>query len=116
MTDLMEKAILREFQTFRTKITSEMLDNPDHWGIYPTTKFYKALDDYIRSLLSQVREHDREMFLKIVGEDEKPDEYIAKHLTETEISMAHEAVVFHARNELRADLRSAFDKQWKEAS
>ncbi|MBA7527661.1 hypothetical protein ES705_19839 [subsurface metagenome] len=33
-----------EFQTKRTLIISDMLDNPDEYGIYPTTKCFKALD------------------------------------------------------------------------
>jgi len=33
-----------EFITRRTRIISEMLDNPDKYGIYPTTKCFEALD------------------------------------------------------------------------
>lgn len=33
-----------EFITERTRIISEMLDNPDKHGIYPTTKCFKELD------------------------------------------------------------------------
>ena len=33
-----------EFQTERTRIISEMLDNPDEYGIYPTTKCFEQLD------------------------------------------------------------------------
>ncbi len=33
-----------EFVTERTRIISEMLDNPDEYGIYPTTKCYEELD------------------------------------------------------------------------
>jgi hypothetical protein len=33
-----------EFITERTRIVSEMLDNPDKYGIYPTTKCFEALD------------------------------------------------------------------------
>ncbi len=38
----MEKS---EFITERTRIISEMLDNPNEHGIYPTTKCFKALDE-----------------------------------------------------------------------
>ena len=33
-----------EFITERTRIISEMLDNPDNIGIYPTTKCFEQLD------------------------------------------------------------------------
>ena len=33
-----------EFVTERTRIISEMLDNPDEYGICPTTKCYEELD------------------------------------------------------------------------
>ena len=35
---------LEEFQIKRTDIISNMLDNPDKYGIYPTTKCYEELD------------------------------------------------------------------------
>ena len=34
-----------EFQNERTRILSEMLDNPDEYEIYPTTKCFNALDE-----------------------------------------------------------------------
>ena len=33
-----------EFAIERTRIISEMLDNPDDYGIYPTTKCFNELD------------------------------------------------------------------------
>ena len=33
-----------EFITERTRIISEMLDNPDNIGIYPTTNCFEQLD------------------------------------------------------------------------
>jgi NTP pyrophosphatase (non-canonical NTP hydrolase) len=39
-----------EFQTERTRIISEMLDNPDEYGIYPTTKCFEQLDALFDSL------------------------------------------------------------------
>ena len=33
-----------EFVIERTRIISEMLDNPDKYGIYPTTKCFQELD------------------------------------------------------------------------
>ncbi len=34
-----------EFQKARTEIISKMLDNPDKYGLYPTTECYEALDE-----------------------------------------------------------------------
>jgi hypothetical protein len=34
-----------EFITKRTKIISKMLDNPDEYGIYPTSDCFAELDD-----------------------------------------------------------------------
>lgn len=39
-----------EFIDARTKIISEMLDNPDEAGIYPTSKCFAALDDLFDQL------------------------------------------------------------------
>lgn len=42
---------------------------------------------------------------EIIGEDETPESYEPKALTETELSLAHHAVQFHARNALRREQR-----------
>jgi hypothetical protein len=42
-----------EFITERTRIISEMLDNPDEYGIYPTTKCFKQLDELFDKLQPQ---------------------------------------------------------------
>ena len=42
------------FQKERTDAISEMFDNPDKYGIYPTTKFFTRLDNCVRGLLSEV--------------------------------------------------------------
>ena len=54
----MEKVILEplntpmgKFQKERTDAISEMFDNPDECGIYPTTKFFIRLDNCVRELL-----------------------------------------------------------------
>ena len=39
-----------EFITKRTKIISEMLDNPNESEIYPTTKCFAELDDLFDTL------------------------------------------------------------------
>ena len=41
-----------QFQKERTRIISEMLDNPDEYGIYPTSKCYQALDELFEKLTS----------------------------------------------------------------
>jgi hypothetical protein len=43
-----------EFITERTRIISNMLDNPDKYGIYPTTKCFNELD----ALYDKIIEHD----------------------------------------------------------
>ena len=39
-----------EFIAKRTEIISRMLDNPDKYGIYPTTTCYAELDDLFDEL------------------------------------------------------------------
>lgn len=47
------------------KRASEMLDNPDEHGIYPTTKFYNDLEADMKALVSQQEDY-------IIGEDDEP--------------------------------------------
>jgi hypothetical protein len=54
MNTTVEKEI-EKFRKFRTKIMSEMLDNPDENGIFPTTDFYNDLDEYFHSSLETMR-------------------------------------------------------------
>jgi hypothetical protein len=42
-----------EFKRVRTDAISEMFNNPDEFGIYPTTKFFNAIDDNFHT--SQLR-------------------------------------------------------------
>ena len=42
---------LGKFQKERTDAISEMFNNPDEYGIYPTTKFFVRLDNCVRELL-----------------------------------------------------------------
>ena len=53
-----------EFITERTRIISEMLDNPDKYGLYPTTRCFTELDllydKIIFSLKSQLSEAGEE--------------------------------------------------------
>jgi hypothetical protein len=46
--ELKQEAInwIKEFQTERTIAISEMFDNPDESGIYPTTKFFNRIDKF----------------------------------------------------------------------
>ena len=46
------KKQLEYFKTKRTEIISEMLDNPDEGGIYPTTKCLKELDKLFEKALN----------------------------------------------------------------
>lgn len=45
--------ILERFKTERTVIISEMLDNPDEVGIYPTTICFNKLDELANSILDE---------------------------------------------------------------
>lgn len=49
------------------------------------------------------------IYQEIIGEDETPESYEPKVLTEKEISLAHHAVQFHARNALRKEQREKLD-------
>ena len=53
-----------EFKTERTRIISEMLDNPDGHGIYPTTKCFEELDN----LFEQIRSEEQAKTEKIAHE------------------------------------------------
>lgn len=46
-----ESTPIGKFQKERTDAISEMFDNPDECGIYPTTKFFSRLDACVRELL-----------------------------------------------------------------
>lgn len=65
-----------EFITERTRIISEMLDNPDEYGIYPTTKCFNDLDD----LFDKISVETSQLLLKKLKEliellDTEPDDY-----------------------------------------
>lgn len=47
-----------EFQKRRTEIISEMLDNPDRGGIYPTTDCYDQLDDLFDEIVKNCSTSD----------------------------------------------------------
>lgn len=63
-----------EFQTERTRIISEMLDNPDEYGIYPTTKCFEQLDALFDSLSlppAEGAEDDKAGLIKQIKDAEK---------------------------------------------
>ena len=49
----------KEFITVRTRIISEMLDNPNDIGIYPTAKCFEQLDELFDKIVSE-RQTDHE--------------------------------------------------------
>lgn len=57
-----------EFQTERTRIISEMLDNPDEYGIYPTTKCFEQLDALFDSLSLPPAEGATDKFRDVLHE------------------------------------------------
>jgi len=64
-----------EFITERTRIISEMLDNPDEYGIYPTTKCFNDLDE----LFDKISDESLQLIIKqkelIKLLDTEPDDY-----------------------------------------
>ena len=44
------------FITERTRIISDMLDNPDKHGIYPTTKCFEQLDELFDKITADAQE------------------------------------------------------------
>lgn len=57
--------------------------------------------EYFGDIFSIINQHVAE----VIGEDEMPDEYTPRALTESELSLAHQAVQFQARNKVRAEQR-----------
>jgi len=51
-----EGTIMAEFQRERTEAISEMFDNVDEHGIYPTSLFFARLDRALERALSQQEE------------------------------------------------------------
>lgn len=47
-----ENTPMGKFQKERTEAISEMFDNEDEYGIYPTTQFFARLDNCVRNLLA----------------------------------------------------------------
>ena len=50
-----DQKIIAEWRTVRTDAISEMFENPDDCGIYPTTQFFNTLDAFLLSALKKVR-------------------------------------------------------------
>ena len=55
------------------KIVSDMLDNPDESGIYPTSKCYEKLHDFVVEMLRQAQEDLLKTIIKELGVMEKSD-------------------------------------------
>jgi hypothetical protein len=51
----------RDHRAFICKVISEMLDNPDKNGIYPTTKAYDRLEHYINAVEYEAGELGRQV-------------------------------------------------------
>jgi len=58
-----------EFVKERTRIISDMLDNPDRTGIYPTSKCFQEFDLLFERILTEEREN--EIFIEKVKEQLK---------------------------------------------
>jgi len=55
-----EGTIMAEFQKERTDAISEMFDNVDSHGIYPTSRFFSRLDKALEKALSQQKKESME--------------------------------------------------------
>lgn len=62
---------IQEFQKRRTDIISRMLDNPDKYGIYPTTQCFIELDDLYFEIIAISREN----YMKQKNWNDSLDEY-----------------------------------------
>ena len=49
-----------EFISERTRIISEMLDNPDSYGIYPTTKCFEQFDTLYDKIIADKNQNKDE--------------------------------------------------------
>ena len=67
------------------KNTSEMLDNPDEYGIYPTTRFYNKLEKEIRSWALEERKDERKKVTEEIKKKNAPEiEKVNKYIKELE--------------------------------
>ena len=66
-----------EFITERTRIISEMLDNPDEIGIYPTSKCFEELDALFDKVNQPIQSHAvtfcAEIAYRLINPDSKMD-------------------------------------------
>ena len=58
------KAIIEEFKKVRTDAISEMFDHENELGIYPTSKFFNTLDNYLTQVLNDYTQSIIEMVEK----------------------------------------------------
>ena len=74
--------IFKQWQTARTKALSEMLDNPDDCGIYPTGKYFNKIDGLFMGYLTK---YTNSKLSKIVKEIENQKEEIAHCESDEEV-------------------------------
>jgi hypothetical protein len=86
-----------EFQTERTRIISEMLDNPDEYGIYPTTKCFEQLDALFDSLSLPPAEGAEDIRQLLLGWEH----YKRDHLRESE-ALDVEAILLSEYSQIAA--------------
>ena len=48
--------LMYDFQEERTEALTEMFNNPDKYGIYPTSEFFVRLDNFVDTLINQTIE------------------------------------------------------------
>ena len=69
-----EGTIMGEFQKERTDAISEMFDNVDSLGIYPTTKCFVRLDKAFRKAIFRHRMVCKEFYQSVTLPEEQCDE------------------------------------------
>jgi len=92
---------LEEFRTKRTDIISEMLDNPDDRGIYPTGKCYRKLDELFVQMAVRA-----EYWENIGRQEESRNRKLGR--------VAHAAEAFRAQQEAGADCNMYGSKEFQD--
>lgn len=85
----MTKSVSDKIREVLVKHTSEMLDNPDEYGIYPSTKFYNT----VQAAFLKIIEED------VIGEDKK-------HAPVDTLGIWSHDIANFEYNQLRAEQRS----------
>lgn len=64
-----ERKIVKEFRSIRTKAISEMFDNVDENGIFPTTEFFNVLDEFLTNALAEQKARCKNALTDIIRKE-----------------------------------------------